>query len=73
MLPLKINRRRDTTVDPKQSLRGYVDQLPIDQQHEFVSLAIQLIVARPNSRAMEFARVTEAVPSPLRRSYTGTR
>jgi len=66
MIPLQIKRRRDTNVDPKQSLRGYVDQLPLDQQHEFVLLALQLITLRPSLQARDFVPVIVA-PSSARR------
>ena len=35
-----------TTLDPKQSLRAHVDQLPIEKQLEFVDLALHLIENR---------------------------
>jgi len=47
MLPLKITRRRDASVDSKQLLRTCVDELSVDQQREFVLMAVQLIIARP--------------------------
>jgi hypothetical protein len=46
MLALKIKRSRVSSIDPKQTLRAHVDQLPLDQQHEFVSLALRLIATR---------------------------
>jgi hypothetical protein len=46
MHPLQIKRSRNTSNDPRKNLRAHVDQLPIEQQREFVALAFQLIVAR---------------------------
>ena len=66
MIPLQIKRRRDKNVDPKQSLRRYVDQLPLDQQHEFVMLALQLITIRPSPQANAFVPIIVA-PSSARR------
>jgi len=69
MLPLKITRRRDASVDSKQLLRTCVDELSVDQQREFVLMAVQLIIARPSSRAMEFGPIVDANSSPARRCH----
>lgn len=43
MPALQITRRLETDVDPKQLLRAHVDQLPVEQQREFVAAAFQLL------------------------------
>jgi hypothetical protein len=55
MLPLQIKRQRSSNVDHKQVLRAYVDQLPLDKQREFVSLAFQLIAARSGMSQVEMS------------------
>lgn len=43
MLPLRIKRHVETDVDPKQALRSHIEQLPVEQQREFVAAAFQLL------------------------------
>jgi hypothetical protein len=43
MLPLQIKRHVDPNVDPKQLLRAHVEQLPVEQQREFIEAAFQLL------------------------------
>jgi hypothetical protein len=43
---LYIKRQPDPNVDPKQVLRTYVEQLPLDKQREFIESAFQLIAQR---------------------------
>ncbi len=60
MLPLQIKRQRATNVDPKQLLRAHIDQLPIEKQHEFITLAFRLIAERTDKHEAERRASTSA-------------
>jgi hypothetical protein len=47
MNTLSINRRRNSTLTPKELLRHHIERLSLDQQFEFILSALQLISTRP--------------------------
>jgi hypothetical protein len=53
MLPLQIKRQRKPNTEPKQTLRTHVEKLPLDQQHAFVVMALQLLRGRIDSSVVE--------------------
>jgi hypothetical protein len=42
-----LNRRRTVDQSPKETLRAYIEELSLEMQLEFITVALQLIANRP--------------------------
>jgi hypothetical protein len=66
MSSLQSKSQSNMNVDPKQALRAYVDQLPLQEQCAFITAAFQLIAARFDTREAVLVPIATSNMEPRR-------